>query len=146
MSLELIDGKIVDTSLPRPRARFYEHAKKVGKGQYVPVDYIEIRPIGSKDHMSRPATEEDKKLYPNEWQDYKSGLAGEEEGLTPLSSLSRYKAAFGLELANMGVHTVEELAARPEVDEYLIPLWKEAKARVMAIEMLEAEDGAIKSA
>jgi hypothetical protein len=135
MGLRLINGEIVDDERPSVTVRFYEHAKKVGIGKYVPVDYIEVRAIGQRDFMSRPATDRDKQDYPEEWAAYQSGLAQQDAKTTPLNALPAFKSHFGLELNSMGIHTVEELSF---CDECPIAgcelLWKQAKKYVILLE------------
>lgn len=140
MKFELVGGEIKDVEVMPSNASFYEHAKKVGPSKYIPVDYIKIKTVGQRDFMSRPATDEDKAAYPQEWAAYQSGLSVENEGTTPLNSLANHRQAFALDLANMGIHTIEELAIKQEVPDYLIPMWKEAKARILALEIMESED------
>lgn len=141
MQFELVNGEIKDVEMLPTNVSFYEHAKKVGVGKFVPIDYIKIKTVGQRDFMSRPATDDDKAAYPNEWAAYQAGLSEEDEGITPLNSLAKHKQAFALELANLGIHTVEELAAMPEAPfDYLEPMYREAKARLMALELLESED------
>lgn len=131
MPLKMVNGEVVETDLPQVKVRFYEHTKRVGPKEFKSVDMISVRSPGVKDYISRPVTDDDKANYPREWEDYQRGIEAVDDGCTPLRNLKRFKDAFGLELDQMGIHTVEELALRPEPPEvYLEELWREAKVRV----------------
>lgn len=131
MGLKVVDGKYIETDAPRLRAKFYEHAKRVGPKEFKPVDMIELHTPGVKDFMSRPVTEDDKANYAKEWTRYQAGIQELDDGATPLTVLKRFKEAFRLDLEQRGIHTVEELSALPEApEEYLEGMWKESRVYV----------------
>jgi hypothetical protein len=128
MEFQLVNGKIQEVDNVTPHVTFYEHVKQIGKCEYVPVDYIRIKYAGNRDFISRKATKDDIAAHPKEWAEYQAGIAGQDEGVTPLNALPLFKMAFGLELASQDIHTVEELAAMPEPPFPAVgPLWKQAK-------------------
>lgn len=132
------DGKVVGADTLPVKAEFYEHMKQVGLHEYEPTDYITVRRVGVKDYISRKATDEDKARFPREWAAYKAGQSSG-SGETPLTELPACKSAFVLELQQIGVNTIEELAAKSEVPyDYLVPMWKQAKRYIQLTEAGDA--------
>lgn len=128
MGFRVINGEVVDSDAPKVRVSFYEHPLQVGKGRYIPCDYIKRQAVGARDFVSRRATEQDKLDYPAEWEAYQSGKETHDAGSTPLTALPAYRLHLGLELKAMRVETIEQLAFCDECPlEGAEKLWKQAK-------------------
>ncbi len=139
MGLQLVNGEIIDTEAPTVSARFYENAKKVGIGEFQETVYIELKARGSKDSMCREMRESDKSDYPDAWAAYEANQEAD-NGESPLNLLPGLKVAFRRELEDMGVTTIEQLAAMDKPDkEYLFKPWALAKRFVEIA--VEADDG-----
>lgn len=114
MGLREVNGQIVDSGDPKVRVHFYEQACLVGPGEYEARDYICIRPVSTRDHMSRLATEEDRENYPEEWAAYQAGANEDDPLNTPLTALPGFRTHVGLALGSLGITTVSQLAACEE--------------------------------
>ena len=131
----MVGGQVVDDDAVLPVVTFYEHARRVAFDKYINVDYIKIKAPGVRDFMSRVATDADKAEHSAEWDAYQRGQFSQEEGETPLTLLPAFKTAFAMELKSRGIDCIEVLAARGEPEqEYLLPMYKQAKKYVMLLE------------
>jgi hypothetical protein len=136
----MLGGKIVDDEATPVVVSFYEHARRVGFDKWINVDYIKTKAPGVRDFMSRAATDDDKAEHPEAWDAYQRGQVGEEEGNTPLTLLPSHKTAFAMEFKSMGVESIEVLGARDKPgQDYLIPMWKQAKKYITLLEDDDSE-------
>lgn len=134
--LRIVQGRVVEDGPPL-QAEFYEHAKKVGIGQWKPTVYFSLKAPGVRDWRSREATEQDKLDHPEAWERFQRGVVQANEG-TALRQLPAHKTAFELELKARGIDTVELLAEQQEAPaEHLADMWRQAR---MFVQLLEAEN------
>jgi len=91
--------------------RFFHHPQRQNDGTYKDVIYVEIRVKGDRNTtFSRPKIEDDEEDFPGPWKAFKKSQPEEING-TPVSALPRVTESDRLNLAEMGVYTVEDLAA-----------------------------------
>lgn len=101
-------------------ATFYDEAIKneqETEKQGIPVFeerlYIHIKIPNQVDNVARPATDADKKRFPQSWQAYKTGKEPAESGMPleewPQLTVSEHKVCQAL-----GIKTVEQLAELPD--------------------------------
>jgi len=123
-------------------ARFYHHPSRGADGVYKDIIYVEIRVKGDRNtSFSRPKTEDDEVDYPRQWKSFKSNQPEELDG-TPVGALPRVSESDRLNLAEMGVYTVEDLAALPDSSIQNIKLGTAVRARARAyLAALESEEG-----
>lgn len=132
--------------------RFYDHAKidrvatlEKGRKVYKDVIYISKKPsqkagLERCDEFSRPMREEDKDEWPQEWNRYLNSKIEGTKG-TALDLLPACNPSLKLELAAMGITTVEALAKEeqaPDADN-ADKLWRQACAYAKLLE--EEDDG-----
>lgn len=84
--------------------------QKAGRAIFKPVPFISIIFPGDKTKKTyRPATEADKRRFPNQWAYFEKGTIAGEQG-TPITEWNYLSKSQALELKHMGFWTVELLA------------------------------------
>jgi hypothetical protein len=101
----------------QPNAYFYTRsvinkAKTAQEGRPIHdgVVFVMIRHPGERDCTDRPATEQDKARFPQQWAAFAQNMSQVPEG-TPLEILFPLNPEIASNLRSQGVHTVEQLAA-----------------------------------
>lgn len=88
-----------------------EETIKQGRDIFKDVEWINIHIVGDNlTKVSRPATEEDKRRFPQHYQAFKNQGLQLNEG-TPLTEWSLVGKAMAMNLKASNIHTVEQLAA-----------------------------------
>lgn len=109
------DKKLMVRFFPKEREIKSESAK-AGRPIYKDVDYVEIRAPGRRDALAcRPATETDKRRFPEHYERYQKRMAEPETG-TPLKEWPRVSRSQVEELAFFHVKTVEQLVSMADAD------------------------------
>lgn len=94
---------------PKPRPDKAKTAE-AGRPIFRDTDYIEIRTPGSRDAVSRPATQRDIERFPEHYERYRKRIAEPLEG-TPLSEWPSMTRSMAEELSFINIRTVEALAS-----------------------------------
>lgn len=85
-------------------------SNEAGRPVYDDVEYIrKIVPGDKQNEVHRPATEADKRQFPRQYSEFKSGAREAQSG-TPLKEWTAISASQAKELAHFHVYTVEQLA------------------------------------
>lgn len=84
-----------------------EASERLGRPVYNDAVYVAVKVPDEKDYVSRPASDEDKRKWPEAWAQFQAtqGKAG-----THLRALPGITPARFREFVEMGIRTVEELA------------------------------------
>lgn len=120
MSLELINGQIVETNTAKQTISFYDHpvldveaSEEANARKYKMLPYIKIETKGNTDStFSRLATEQDKTEHAAAWAAF---THAQENGSTALSKLPLEPTRV-LELSSLGYQSVEQLAQSEEAE------------------------------
>jgi hypothetical protein len=83
---------------------------QAGRPVHEGVVYVMIRHPGERDCIDRPASEEDKARFPQQWAAFSQNMTQVPDG-TPLDILFPLNPEVAANLRGQGVHTVEQLAA-----------------------------------
>ncbi len=144
MTLRMVNGSVEEDHTPG-QITFFDHFKRKQKD---PVLMIKFSYTGQRSEFSRKATDLDKREYPGAWKRYKAGVAPETQGHS-LKDLKSGNIAFIQDCFELGIHTVEELAAFTNFEDlqrtteepldHLENLHKEARIFVKVIEELDNE-------
>lgn len=94
---------------PKPRPDKAKSAE-AGRPIFRDTDYIEIRTPGSRDAVSRPATQRDIERFPEHYERYRKRIAEPLEG-TPLAEWPSITRSMAEELSFINIRTVEALAS-----------------------------------
>lgn len=74
------------------------------------VDFVKMHPPGERlNIIERPATEQDKRRFPRQWQQYMQGKTQNSDGI-PIELLFPTHPHVGMNLRSAGVHTIEQCA------------------------------------
>jgi len=122
--------------------RFYHHAQRQNNGTFKDVIHVEIRIKGDRNTtFSRPKVDQDEDDFPSSWRAFKKSQPEEIDG-TPVSALPRVTEADRLNLNEMGVYTIEDLAKLPDSSLQNIKLGTAVRARARAyMAAMESEEG-----
>lgn len=113
-------------------ARFYHHPVKDQSGLYKDAIYVELRIKGDRNTtVSRPKNIEDEVDYPNAWKHFLSTTTDTSRG-TPLGALPYITQSALLNLKEMSVFTVEDLAEVSDEDLELLDVDQVARTRARA--------------
>lgn len=138
-----LEGGQVRQRQARPHVQFFIHpvldreeTERTGVKSYTDTLYLKKRAQGSKDCISRKATENDKRQWASEYQAFLSSQGAAQEAGTAIDLLVKAPADLA-GLKAMGISTVERLASVDVLPESLRPY--QAKARAF-MELMTNED------
>jgi len=94
--------------------------KAEGRPMFKEVEMIDIRVPGQRDGIARPASERDKKRFPQHYQAFKNRTEAPVDG-TPLAEWPLVSRSFAEQLSFLNVKTVEQLADLNENTMHQIP-------------------------
>ena len=110
-----------------------------GRPVYDEIETVRIAVPGRMDYVVRPAWEQDRQRFAQQYAAFKQGLSAATSG-TPLAMWPPIKKSQVAELSVAGVRTVEQLAAMSDID--AMKFMGNHELRAMAKDFLEAAKGA----
>lgn len=142
-----LDGRGVVMPDPSKAAVFFfskpkefpSESRAEGKPVWKNVDYVRVQQPGERDAVVLEATHVHKQRWPKQWEDYQAGKKSIPEG-TLTSILFPGDEAIVLNLRQLGIYTVEQLAEMPDSATSNLPFGGNLKQK--AIKYLELQNGA----